>query len=165
MKFKVLEGTQTFDNFKTFFENSKRVNKQALDLAYKLGFEEFVTAREVSGGISAFVSKEKRDGYKQVYKKHGNNFWFPKSTKENKELINEINNLPVITIDEFNSIIGFEPEFIGDKFIRRYSLSFSEIGNCYMVDTGIAKDYKPNSDMIEILESEYNKLREELQTN
>jgi hypothetical protein len=160
MKFKVIEGTQTFENFNTFFENSKRVNKQALDIANKLGFEEFVTAREVSGGISAFVSKEKIDGYKQVYKKHGNNFWFPKSTKENKELINQIGALPVITEEEFNSIIGFEPEFVGNRFVRRYSLSFSEKGNCYLVDTSVARDFKPSEDLIEVLESEFNKLKE-----
>jgi alpha-acetolactate decarboxylase len=161
MKFKVLEGTETFEKFRLFFEESKRVGKESFELSKSLGFESCLASRNISGGISAFISETKPEGYKQVYKKHGNNYWFPKSTKENKKLIEKINSLPVITEEEYNSIIGFETEFVDMYFCRRYGLHFSEKGNCYLINTGRVKDYKPNSDMIEILESEYNNLKSE----
>jgi hypothetical protein len=160
MKFKVLKGTETYDKLEAFQKKAAELNKIALDFALSLGFEQFVPSqRHIAGGISAFFSKEKRDGYKQVFTRHRSDLIFPKTTKDNKELIAKIAALPVIEYDEYNSIIGYEAGFFGLTFVRAFGLKKNEEEGCYVIDLSGVTEYTPNKDMIEILESEYLQLK------
>jgi len=162
MKFKVLKGTETYNKLQAFQEKSKELRKIALDFANSLGFEEYIeNQKHRAGGISAFVSREKKEGYKQVFTRHRSNLIFPKTTKANKELIAKIEALPVITDDEYNSIIGFKSDFYGLQFIRAFGYRRVNIKDCYLIDLSGVTKYTPKPDMIEILESEYISLSQE----
>lgn len=155
MKFKVEKGTDTYNKLSEVFDKIKDYNNQAMSLANKLGSEEFgISFKGVAGGISCIKYKDKPEGFKVVGKPYQNLF-MPKAN--NKKLWEEINELPILSFDEFNSVIGFEPQFKGLKFYRTYG--YTHLNDKFLIDTGDA-DYTPKDDMIEILESEYKKLSE-----
>jgi hypothetical protein len=162
MKFKVLKGTETYNKLQAFQEKGNEVRKIALDFANSLGFEEYIeNQKHRVGGISAFVSREKKEGYKQVFTRHRSNLIFPKTTKANKELLAKIEALPVITDDEYNSIIGFKSNFYELNFVRAFGYRKSNKEDCYLIDLSGVTKYTPKPDMIEILESEYISLSQE----
>jgi len=154
MYYKVKSKTETFEEFDFLFKRIKKVNNIALALAKKLGFSKIATSRNLAGGINAFYSVKKPDGYRQVGKDY-QCLYFPK-VAHNKELLKKIEDLPIIKKSELNKIIDFKETFTGKHFISSFGIA--KRNNHFLLDIDKECDFTVNKDMTEILESEYNEL-------
>jgi hypothetical protein len=112
-----------------------------------------------AGGVVSFLIKEKPNGWKN----YGQGY-FPKNTKANKELLEEIHALPFIEYEAVNKIIGFKTAYDDDssRMLRTPGRKLATMENAPHVicfsDWVIPKHYKPKKEMIEITKSEYDKI-------
>ncbi len=154
MKFKVVKGTDTFSKLEAINKKNKECNKEALTLVESWGLEKFgIDSYGVAGGISCVKADEKPKGFKQVGKKN-QGLYYPKAN--NKELINQIKALTVVSTNEFNECIGFESQFRGLSHYRYFGMITRS--DYFLIDIDNECDYTPREDMLEILESEYKSL-------
>lgn len=157
MKYKVKQESELHIQFEKMSDRMIECNKQAFDLAKSLGFDALGVKKWcVAGGVSCFKydGPKPPEGYKRVGKDH-QNICYPKAN--NKDVLQKILELPLVTNGEYNGLINFIPQFNGNYYISRYSLSF--VNGIYLIDTGEV-EYTPVDGMEEILESEYKRLKE-----
>lgn len=166
MKFKILKGTETFKKLDDFEKEIKRVNKCAIDLSKELGGDEKGThlghPHHLAGGIFGIKMPDKPDGWKDASKNHYN-FFFPKINKANKPILDKINSLPILKHKDLNDILSFEFQSSGFTW---YNCPGVEWGKEYIllnVDDNCY--FTPNEDMIEILGSEYIKLKDNVKNS
>lgn len=109
--FKVIKETETGKKFTDVFERGSQATKAAYSLVKKYGFTSFRPGRETfEGAISSFVKPTVMIDPK-VWKKisYGKDEYFPKrSSKQGKEILKEIAQLPSVDIDELNNIVGYD---------------------------------------------------------
>jgi len=155
MYFKVEKGTETYNKLRSVCDKITDCNNKALDLTKELGFNRCCKDRNgVGGGISALESLSgKPEGYKVVGEKY-QDLYYPKV--KNKEVVSKIESLPVVSYDEFNGTIGFSEQFTDMTFHHAFGLK--DIDESFLITISDECDYKPKSDMIEILASEYKEL-------
>ena len=154
MKFKVEKGTAIYQELELLFDKIKDYNSKTKKFVESLGFEEYgVSLRGRAGGLSCIRTSKKPDGFKTVGKKYDNLF-MPKAS--NKELWKKINELPILSYDEYNKVIGFEAQFQGLSHIRSYRCE--KVNDVFLIDVGNA-DYMPIEGIVEILDSEYKSLK------
>jgi hypothetical protein len=166
MKFKVLKGTKLFDELNKVQEELAAAHRASKVIVKELGFKEWHKQSFcLGGGISAFRSKTKPDGYAFAYADRDREAIFPKKTKANKEILERIKNLPIIDYDRLNKLI---------KFDWRKSMKGNGKGGLHTsfapgiawrkeavvldIDEAYDDTYKPIKDMIEITTSEFKKL-------
>ena len=157
MKYKVKQESELHGKFNSLMDRMIACRKEALDLAERLGFDALSGKHScAAGGVSCFQYEGPKppEGYKRVGKDY-QKLCFPKAN--NKEVLQKISELPLVTNEEYNGLINFEASFTGDMYIRRYGLM--ERNGIYLIDTGEA-EYTPVDGMEEILESEYKRLKE-----
>lgn len=108
MEFKVSKGTALFKELKKVHQNIVCVKEEARQLSLKVGATGYYAASfQLAGGISALVFDKKPDGYAKTY--HSNNSFYPsKRLKVNKDLIKEIEALPVLPYSDINSLINYD---------------------------------------------------------
>jgi hypothetical protein len=160
MYYKISKGTETFKKLMELKKKVEGVNKQANAAVGKLNGQRYAKAQgKLAGGISAIEYKEKPDGWKQV----GNtwqNLYAPKSTT--KAAWEIINVLPTIEYDELNKIVNFKaPQTVssdgGIAWVSTVGIAWGDKQILMEVTTGCK--YKPLPDIVEIVESEYMKLK------
>lgn len=165
MKFKVVKGSVLFNKLDMLGEQIKEVKNLARKVARDLGFDNaYVRNFVLAGGLSGLCiadGRYKPDGYKWVFK---GAVW---PTKANKEALLRLENLPVLTYDDLNKLVGYSEEMSE----RPGQGSGTVINWCPVVifrDEYILLNvpvysgkYKPVKGMVEILESEYNALKEQ----
>jgi hypothetical protein len=157
MKFKVMKGTELFNEFEEFFRKRNEYNKLAFSIATELGFEKIAFNRNcVAGGIGAFYHEGKKEGYKTIGKPKDNCVFPNKNNTEVKALIDA---LPTIKVEEYNNIIGYKPNYNGEFISTRFASELSKCGNYYLLDIKNGSEFEMKEDMIEILESEYLNLK------
>lgn len=154
MYYKLEKGNETFDKLDNVLNKMSKCNKEAMNLVEELGFERFGVSRGVvAGGISCIQSDYKPEGYKSVGKNH-QNLIYPKAN--NKEVLEKINNLPIVKHEEYNETIGFKSQFTENVFI--YNFISKKVNDIYLIEVSNECEYKPTKDMVEITFTEYKKL-------
>lgn len=151
MKFKVLKGTPLFDKLTNLKKEIDAANNAARDLVKELGYENYCKSLfDVAGGISAIIIPEgKPAGWRFSFNdRQPAHAYFPSSIKANKELLERIKKLPIVSTQKLNSLINYGSPFStpGISWRKNYILISTR------------NEYKPVKDMVEILESEYKKL-------
>jgi len=154
MYFKINKETNTFLELDKVFNKMKDCNNAAFELSKELGFDAFgISKGVVAGGISCLQSQEKKEGYTTVGKRH-QKLYFPKAN--NKEVMNKIKELLTVEYDEFNKTIGFVPQYSATTHHR--SFGAERLKDIYLIEIDDKCNFKPKSDMIEILSSEFKTL-------
>lgn len=103
------------------------------------------------GGIDSIILENEPD--LKIWKKVGYQEYYPKAnSKEGKELIKKMKELPTVSFNDLNSIVGYQTDW--------YSHIGFSYGNKEFFGFIIGLDWKANipSDCIEITASEYEKI-------
>jgi hypothetical protein len=161
MKYKVLKGTALFDKLIAIVDQINECNQQALDLAHSQGAVGLATlGNNRGGGIDAFRFKEEPDMllWKQMDKHRYRDLYSPRANKKNNELFSQIQALPRIGYPEYNAVIGYESQWIGITCHQSYGLTQDD--EFFLISVFDESKYTPHPDMIEILGSEFNLLKE-----
>lgn len=164
MRFKIVKTSPLFSKLQELSAKITKVEAASRALVKKMGFKEFRPQSFVlAGGISAVASATKIEGYAYAFGPKSQHELFPKKIKANKELLDEINNLPVVEYEELNNILKYDGRKSNEGNGRgglRISLHPGIVfkKNVVLVDTADYVDYKPITGMKEITTSEYNKL-------
>lgn len=154
MYYKLESGSETYDKVSAIWDKIISYNKQAVELVNSLGFTKYGNDNwNVAGGISCIQSDTKPEGYKQVGKKF-QNLYYPKAS--NKTVNDLINDLPLLSWDEYNSAIGFEDQFRGLRHIMGYSLV--KVYGFFLIKIDDECTYTPADGLVEIVSSEYKRL-------
>lgn len=163
MKFKVHKGTETFDKLKELHDRMIFAGNAAKELVSQLGGKRYASSnRGIYGGIDAIEFDVKPDGYKPVGKKYQSLF-YPKAS--NKEILKLINQLPIIKREELNIILNFKgPQAVtiddGIYWVNAPDVVFGD--HFYLFNVVTSVEYNPPADAVEILESEYDKLKKSI---
>jgi hypothetical protein len=138
--------------------------KASKALSKELGADEWVPHRALAGGIMACKFKVKPEGWKRLGAKYSDLY---EPMEKNKALRDRLAALPVIPYKELNELVGFKRVDHIDENTgvwRRMSCpGLVVLKDCFLLDTGdasISKYTPPNADIVEILESEYQRLWE-----
>ena len=162
MKFKIIKGTETYEKFMVLKSKIDFVNAESVKLVESLGAQKFCKRSNIAyGGISAIQFEEKPQGWKKVGEDY-QNFYFPKATE--KVVNKAINELPFVRYDEINEIVGFKaPQTVpcdrGLQWIDCVGLFWGI--DCIVIYVTEGAEYTPTADLVEILDSEYLRLKAE----
>ena len=157
MYYKLEPGNATYEKVKETLKKCEKYDDEARALVKELGFERHGSdLYGRAGGISCVEADTKPEGYIKVGKTW-QCLYYPKAS--NKEVIKKIKALPVMSNEEFNNSIGFKSQFVGLTHYRSFGIMKS--GETYLIEIGDACKYAPAEGMVEILASEYKKLKEE----
>ena len=157
MKFIIRKDTETFKRLKELFAEVAVAKEKVLEFAEKHGFDNVGTRTNLMAGFSAFGSKVKPDWCRKV----GDGYFYPKSIKANKDVLEEIETLPRIGTGRMNEIIGFESQYVtGNRpgIFRRDSVGYANGPEYILIDVGEGVKYDPRPDMEELKVSEFQKL-------
>jgi len=157
--YKISKGTKTFNALIQLMDKIKTCNKLAEDLAIELGGKNTAsTGRYLAGGIEAVEFDSNSMPDKAIWKSVGykwQNLYKPKSSQ--KAIWDKIIALPTMNVDELNNIINFESQFIssdrGMADVKRPAVIICK--KYILMELPNECKYKPNEDIIEILNSEY----------
>jgi DNA-directed RNA polymerase subunit N (RpoN/RPB10) len=161
MYFKIEKGTDTFKKLSELKKQIDSITQQAKDVVTELGGERYCHHRyKLAGGISAIEFKKKPDGWKSVGESW-QDLHMPLA--KNKEACNKVENLPTLDYEVLNKIVGFKgPQTVssgnGLAFVKTVGLNWCT-GKYYLMEVATGCKYKPLSDIVEILESEFLKLK------
>lgn len=161
MKFKILKETETFEKLMKLKERIISVNEQAADAIKLLGATKYCKAQNrLAGGVCAIEFEKKPDGYRRVGDRWSDLYYPKVSNKIDSELLQT---LPTMDYKELNDIINFEGNQTiaaerGMFWIHTVGLTWGE--NEILIDVENGCKYDAPTDVVEILESEYLKLKE-----
>lgn len=165
MKFKVLKGTELYNKLKLIQKKCSAAQDAAQKLGKKLGgIEVYTTGRDRAGGIDAieftYDNSPDKEFWMQPDRHNNKNLYYPrnnsKANKVNAWMHTAISELPIVTIDEFNKVIGFESQWVSLINYKSYGLLIKK--DYALIELGEKCKYKPLPDMIELTISEYTKL-------
>lgn len=150
----ISKGSEIYKQLKLLQANMQKAHKATIKYIEKFGADHYLSINgSLSGGFSGIILKEKPKGWRTVFPGHYNRAYYPKKIKSNAEILQEIEKLPVVTINDLNNVLKYKPQIIGTKWHRSVGLSFHK-GYMLMV-TGTGCKYKLLPGMVEIKESEY----------
>lgn len=165
MKFKIAKTTETFKKLAEFKKQVESVNTQAGKLSKELGGTGRYCKKihRLAGGVSGIEFKQKPEGFKVVGEPY-QNLYYPKVT--NKTACKQIEALPTLEYNALNSIIGFKsPQTVsadrGIVWINAPSVIWGKNEMLLDIESG-CKYTPPSKDIVEILESEYEKLKNKI---
>lgn len=166
MKFKVLKGTELFNQLTAINKRMYAAKDAADKLTASLPFKVVDTATRgynLAGGIDAFHCP---DGCPEGWKVVGEswqNLYYPK-VKGNKDLLAKISALPLIKYDDINELINFRPQGYttpaGLAWAKGPGIVWAK--TYVLIETSEGLPYKPVPDMIEITVSEFDKLKKKV---
>lgn len=160
MKFKVLPGTELFGKLWALHLKIESAKEQITAFLKSKGFTgQFATDRNISivSCDAIEMLSHQSSGYKSVGAKY-QALYYPLA--KNKKDLAEIRQLPRIKVDELNELVDFSFCVSADlEIYHSPGISFNE--KHILIETGNA-NYTPVEGMIEIKESEYNKLSKEI---
>ncbi len=141
-----------------------QANGKAAELAKELGAAHYSKSqRGIGGGIEALdFPKSAPDNYKKIGPKY-QNWYFPKASE--KETLKRIAELPVIDYKELNQTLGFKgPQVVASEngllMVSTPAISWND-KDIILSLPGEVK-FSPSNDVVEILESEYNRIKTEI---
>lgn len=162
MKFKIEKGTETYVKLMDLKKQMEAARKAKHRLLHELGAVRYVPARGyLEGGMDAVEFDAQREGWVRIGGRNSK-LYYPNS--KNTELRERLKALPKVAHAALNTIVGFKPvdEIDEESLVwRRYNCPGVQfLRDAVLLDTGKAKYTPPNGDIVEILESEYNRLAE-----
>lgn len=172
MKFKIMKGTELYKELAALAKKCKECESAAHALAEKYGAEGAYSSSSGStraGGIAGFKFAKDRFPDKafwmQVDRHNTPDAWYPRRGKKyscNASIHHEIDALPQVSFDEYNKVIGFKSGFgcssEGISHFKSYGLNVYRGYALIVVPEG-AEFKPPTKELIEIVESEYIKLK------
>lgn len=164
MKYKIKENYETWVALMQLAKRITDVNNKAAELADSVGATNYCRSQNgIGGGIAALEFKVKPEGYKKVGSSW-DKLYYPKAS--NKELSQQIAELPIIRASELNEILVFKaPQMITSHgnlmMVSAPSVTWDDMQ--IIIDIPNGCKYDPPSDVIEILESEYQRIKEQIQ--
>lgn len=165
MKFKVKKNSITYKKLLEFKSKMISCDEAAKSLVESVGGEKYCRNKYyLYGGISAVQFESKPENWRVVGQKW-QRLYYPKSTSKNKKLFEALRELPVLEHKELNNIVNFKgPQTIscdeGLAWIDTVGLQFGKNSEI-LIETANGCEYTPNKDIVEILESEFEKLKKE----
>lgn len=164
MYFKIESGSEVYNKLKELQKKCNDVKKQltALPLLVDEATGDVYSSGEyLAGDVVGIVCKKKPEGWKQTGEKHLN-CYMPKVNKQNKEILDAIAAIPKVDAKELNSIVGFKapqtpPSERGIVFVKTVNISFAK--NYILMSVTKGCKYKPLPGIVEIVASEYEKLK------
>lgn len=164
MKYKIEQGTETFAKLEVLHKEMKRVDRAVWKLLKELRANRCVQGTCLAGGLRAVEMNKKPEGWVH-FSKPSLMLFAPKAT--NKEWLEKFKKLPTVPYSAMNDIVGFKGGNMtadGDGFsiVRCPGIEFGK--TVMLLDTGPKSKYvPPNGDIVEILESEYDRLSEAIE--
>ena len=159
-KYKVLPGTELFQKLQEFFKLKEEAEDAACELIKELGAEEFRPRPGGFGGISSIYFESNPNP--KIWKNSGigRNEYMPKcSTKGGKEIDDKIAKLPSFGYRKLTDLIS-------DEKSPFWCPAVITTESCFLIDVPDNHIQRLNSpDMVEILASEYFRLKEEHEAN
>lgn len=160
MKFKIDKGTETYQKITVLNDRINQVRHQIKDLNEEVGAEGAMTSSShLAGFIAGFKFPQKPDGWKSASKSYP--IFFPKSIRKNTPLLERIAAIELIDFKVLNEIVGFKPQTYCEgstvKFIK--SVGYALRDDYCLLSVSERAKFTPNADMVEILESEYLRLK------
>ncbi len=161
MKYRIAKGTETYAKLAALYKRMDAARKAVFPVLDELGAKRYAPCRGLAGGIMAVEFRTPPEGWKRAGKP-GQDLYEPKMS--NKEMRERLKALPVLKYEELNTIVGFKEGTSVDEdsgsFVQHRCPGMYMGKDAVLLDTGYAK-YKPaNADIVEILESEYRRLKE-----
>lgn len=158
MKYKVLKTSPLGKKLLALQKEMTAAAKQADKLAKELGAKKYCRATgAVAGGISAIELEEKPAGWKKVSDKW-QNLYMP--MRNQKELWDKINALPLVEYEAINSILKFKKQTYckghGIYHVNCPGVLWRK--SCILIEVNEELKYKPVVGMKEITVSEFVKL-------
>jgi hypothetical protein len=162
MKFKIEKGTETYRKLMALKKRMEGARKAVNEVLDELGAKRYTPAYgAMVGGISGVELAAKPEGWVRVG--GGNSRIYYPSVK-NTAMRERLKALPTVSHDALNRIVGFKRHDHIDEdggVWRRFNCpGIQFVQDAVLLDTGKAKYTPPNGDIVEILESEYNRLAE-----
>lgn len=169
MKFKILKGTDLYAKLKQLQEKATVCSQAAQNLAKEIGATHaYTNNRNRAGGVQAFRFEYGKEPEKTLWlqpDRHNNKqLFYPRTGKAkllraNDELHQRIENLPLLTHDEYNNTIGFKVQCTSKlEWVSSYGLQIND--DYALIEIHEGCKFEPLPDMIEITVSEYNKLKQ-----
>jgi len=108
MKFKIKKGTRIFNRLDAIYARMKNCKNAAKALAEKHGWKEwYKKPGAAAGGIGGVKLDQKPEGWKLAAPRQSKRFFYPKQVKANKDILEELNALPVVMISEISDALGY----------------------------------------------------------
>jgi hypothetical protein len=156
MKFKILKGTETYDKLTELKRRCDEAHAALVAVLDELGTDEYIEPHGLlAGGVIAIRLATKPEGWRNS--DWGKGFYVPK--RNNQEWNTRLYSLPLIKNKELNDIVGFMPHRKGLTMLQRPGIEWMTEQVVLTMDPE-SKYTPPNADIIEILESEYQRLNE-----
>lgn len=158
MKIKVVKGSEVFDKLTALIERCQECNKAVKVVADELGAKRILTHSFYrAGGVTGFMLAEKPEGWKNtgLY-----GYYFPKSIKANRVLLDRIAALPSVNNKEFNEVIGYQNQTVttaeGNWMMARSYGLFGGVGlGVHLIELSDGAKFDLLPGMEEIKTSEY----------
>jgi hypothetical protein len=165
MYFKIDSDTPTGHSLTKLKEQIHACNEQMNKLVDELGGDSqvAVSRRAIGGGICGiqFPDEVVPYGWKLVHTYLGKNFYWPKSSPKNKELLARLTTLPSIDRNVVNLIVGFIPgQIVGMSVINSVGMTFGD--NYHLLTTDDDAEFSPNDDMIELNTTQFRVLKDQI---
>lgn len=163
MKFKIEKGCVLYSKMTALQKKIDAANAEAVAFIKAKGWtgKHYKRQYVLAGGIGAVEFDEKPDGWKTVGAKW-QRLYYPK-VKGNKELLKEMAALPVVKNDELKEILEYKTAGYvkngGLVIFTRPSIEWKE--EIILLEFPDEINYEPPFGMVEILSSEYKKIKEQ----
>lgn len=176
MKFAIKKGSPAYEKLEKIFSEMKQANRDAIALAEKI-YEEatqaaapesgvkFTRGRNAAGGVAAIVFETKPKGWVNAETPNHRNLFRP--AKGNKETLDKMESLPIITRGDVAKLVGYEsPQTYNGK---NGEMIWSECPSVIplweqgvvLIECDDQAHIKPVEDMEEIMASQYHKYLEQ----
>ena len=163
MQYKILAGTETHNKLSELQAQKFEANKKAFEMAERFGAKQYIDKGDVvAGGLTGFILPDgppDKSLWRKAYTAHYRDVYFPmRNRKANKDLLAEIDALPVVSDEDLNSVLGYQSGKIKGTNVWTF-----KPGYAYHIDYALVKTHEKYSgslsaDFIEILASEFNEL-------
>ena len=164
MKYKIAPGTETFKRLHELLQRIDAIKLQSQTLCEELGAKGVYSYNsELAGHIAGFTFDKKPENWRPA-DKNGSFLYYPKAVKNTQPIRDKIAAIPRIEFKELNQIVGFTPfsypDGSGIRIIKH--IGYVMMSEYCLVDVhSETPNYTPNADMVEILESEFFRLKME----
>jgi hypothetical protein len=161
MKFKADKGTATYEKLNAVMSKIQECRFQAKKLAEELGAGKYIESYQgAAGGIEGIEFDEQPKGWKRVYNRRYSDLYYPKALKSNKELIERLEALPIVSRKEVNETVGYEPKYFGTIGIwHRHDLILFEVPIERINGEDQPYTFKAPSDVVELTYSEFENIK------
>ncbi len=162
MYYRIDKGTDTFQKLSALWEKITAAHDAAKEIVEELGVKYYARASHaLAGGISAIQFFEKPEGWVKVGRK--NQSAYMPNAKRNKEIYDRIHALPVVHHKEMNDITGYQTQTYtkGDGIVFSHTNGLFYSKDCFLIEVDNEAKFTPNQDMVEIVTSEFMKLKNE----